>query len=160
MADAVRKNRGVGRPSRDRTRHLYVPKLEVVSSLRLDALAERAGISSGMVAEIAIGHAHGYQSPWTSSIDVLGGVDADALVHVVQTMPSEPYCHAGAYRRCHVRLDGVLADQVNNRCDELDVVYAHYLRRILHQLVDFDFATLHGDYVVQDELFDARGAAS
>ncbi len=160
MAEAAATSSRGGRPPRDRTRHKYIPRLEVLACQRIEQIAIRSRLSPGIVAEVAISHAHGYQSPWTPTIADLNGVDGESLVRVVQAVPGEEYWPAGAVRKFGFYLDGEVASQVNVRCDELGLVYAHYLRRILHQLAGVDLATLREQQVVQGDLFDARGAAS
>lgn len=152
--------RGVGRPPRDRTRHKYIPRLELVAYQRLERIADRAGLTPAVVAEVAIGHAHGYQSPWTPVISDLGGIDAASLVRLVKTMPAEACWPVGPSRGFSFHLDGEVAALVNANCDDRGLVYAHYLRRFLHQLTDVDLASLREQQIVQGELFNSRGAAS
>lgn len=128
-----------GRPRLDRNRHVYGPTFELVL---IEELRERARVLElplSRYCDAVLAMAHGFSSPYLPDLDgylavpVRGlrayadrGIRAD---HGIQNM--------GPSGRVHVRADEPLAAQMDQRCEQLDMSYADYLRAILRVAVGF-----------------------
>lgn len=132
---ARKRSRG-GRPPLHRDRHTYKPRLELPLVRDMAEASARAfgDMPFSVYAELVISVAHSYDGPYLPDVPVLPiAVERSELqrrtakitwvaVRPGAVGPAEPHT---------IRLDRVLADRINLRCEDLDLAYSDYLRVVL-----------------------------
>lgn len=149
---------GGGRPRLDRDRHVYQPALE--RPLVRDMEAAAAGLPISAYLESVISDAHDYHGPYLPTTPLSLAVGHDELrARTAAIERSGDLGPVGPAEYRTVRLDRPLANQINARCDELDIAYSDYLRAVLRIAHGHTPKSLRAAGV-QDRLEFGRGVGS
>lgn len=156
-----RRSRG-GRPPLHRDRHTYKPSLELplVRDMSKAAAAAFGDMPFSMYAELVVSVAHGYHGPYLPDVGELpiaverdelqrrtAGITWDAI-RPGAVGPAEPHT---------IRLDRELADQINLRCEEMDLAYSDYLRVVLRTAHGHTLESLRAAGFQDEFNFDGEG---
>lgn len=132
---ATASKRSAGRPRLDRDRHIYCPAVEYELLEDLAEQADAVGVGICTYLEHLVSEAHDYHGQYLRELSALPRVVDPARLRATADDMTPEQCRptSGPAKRQPVRLDRELADHVNQRCAELDVAYAHYLRAIFRE---------------------------
>lgn len=139
LDDAMTRSRrhvqGGGRPRLDRDRHLFYPVVEVDLIHELKEQAGAVQMKFAPYLELLLAEAHDYHGQYLQELATLPAAVQAPELRTKTAALDQAACVplGGPGVRATIRVDRPLADQITRRCEELDALYAEYLRAIFRE---------------------------